>query len=439
MFTVQALMFKSDVVSKQMIKFTKGIANESIIEIVGKVQKAPQEIQSCSQKDAEVCITEIWVIHPSLPRLPFTLEDGGRRVENQESEWDPLGEEEKKEEPVDEEGKKKDIIIGQNTRLNNRIIDLRIPANQAIMRVRGQIAAVYREFCSKQGWIEINSPKIIGGSSEGGAEVFKLDYFGRSACLAQSPQLYKQMCIASDFPGVFEIGPVFRAENSNTPRHLCEFTGLDYEVPFKNHYFEVVDIIGDMFRYIFANLPSRCEKELEIIQDQYPFEPFLMNEGPTVTMSFQEGIELLKEAGVEQNPLKDLGAEAEKALGKIVREKHKTDFFVLYNYPKEARPFYSMINPHDDNFTNSYDVFMRGEEIMSGAQRIHDPAMLAERATACGIDVDTIKDYIESFQYGCPPHAGGGIGLERVCKLFLGLHNIRKVSLFPRDPKTLTP
>lgn len=184
------------------------------------------------------------------------------------------------------------------------------------------------------------------------------------------------MAIASDFDGVFEIGPVFRAENSNTNRHLCEFTGMDFEVPFKNHYFEVIDTIGEMFSYVFKHLAERFQTEIGTVNEQYPFEPFLMNEGEAIKLSFQEGVELLKEVGVTQNPYKDLSSEAEKALGKIIREKYNTDFFILYNYPKEARPFYSMLNPHDPNFTNSYDVFMRGEEIMSGAQRIHDPELL---------------------------------------------------------------
>ena len=148
---------------------------------------------------------------------------------------------------------------------------------------------------------------------------------------------------------------------------------------------------------------------------------------------------MLNEKGIHQDPFKDLNPEAERELGKIVKEKYGTDFYVLYNYPKEARPFYSMINPHDERYTNSYDFFMRGEEIMSGAQRVNDPEMLTERVIEAGIPPETIKDYIEAFKYGCPSHAGGGIGLERVTKLFLGIHNIRKVCLFPRYPQRLTP
>lgn len=379
-------------------------------------------------------IEELWTIHKSDPRLPFNIEDASRRCENQQ-------EEDVHEETEDKnvKGKKKDIIVSQHTRLDHRIIDLRVPANKAMMKVQAAVSHLFREFCMGQGWTEIHTPKIIGGTSEGGAEVFRLKYFGKDACLAQSPQLYKQMCIAADFDGVYEVGPVFRAEDSNTPRHLCEFMGLDFEVPFKNHYFEVIDIIGEMFPFIFKELANRYNTELEIVCQQYPFEPFLMNEGEAIKIEFQKGCEMLDAAGFTQDPHADLSTENEKELGRLVREQYQTDFYILYNYPREARPFYSMLNPHDSNYTNSYDVFMRGEEIMSGAQRVHDTEKIAERATEFGIPLDTISSYIDSFKYGCPPHAGGGVGLERVTKLFLGIHNIRKCSLFPRDPHRLMP
>jgi aspartyl/asparaginyl-tRNA synthetase len=156
-------------------------------------------------------------------------------------------------------------------------------------------------------------------------------------------------------------------------------------------------------------------------------------------MNFKEGIRLLHEAGIKQDALEDLSTETEKALGRIVREKFHTDFYMLYGYPVSARPFYTMIDPTDPNYTNSYDFFMRGEEITSGAQRIHDPKLLAERAEAMGIPYDTIKDYINAFKYGAPSHGGAGFGLERIVKFFCNLHNIRKTSMFPRDPQRLCP
>ena len=214
---------------------------------------------------------------------------------------------------------------------------------------------------------------------------------------------------------------------------MCEFTGLDMEMEFKNHYWEVLDVLGDMLISMFKGLKERYSRELQIIDAQYPHTEFRCVE-PVVKLHFKEGVKLLKEAGIEQDPLGDLSTLTEKALGKIVADKYHTDFYMLYGYPASARPFYTMLDPTDSNYTNSYDFFMRGEEITSGAQRIHNPEMLAERAIAKEIDPSTITAYIEAFKYGAPNHAGAGFGLERIVKFFCNLHNIRKCSLFPRDP-----
>lgn len=246
------------------------------------------------------------------------------------------------------------------------------------------------------------------------------------------------MALCGDLQRVFEIGPVFRAENSNTNRHLCEFTGLDLEMEFKNHYFEVLDLIGELMVYMFKNIKEKCAKELAVINAQYPFEEFKCAD-PVFKMHFKEGCKLLHAAGIEQDIHDDLSTETEKALGRIVKEKYDTDFYMLYGYPEEARPFYTMPDPNDPGYTNSYDFFMRGEEITSGGQRIHDPILLEKRAKHKGIATETIKDYIDSFKYGVSPHAGAGFGMERIVKFYCNLHNIRKASLFPRDPKRLTP
>jgi aspartyl/asparaginyl-tRNA synthetase len=287
-------------------------------------------------------------------------------------------------------------------------------------------------------FIEIHSPKMIGGASEGGSNVFTFKYFGQDACLAQSPQLYKQMALCGDFDRVFEIGPVFRAEDSNTNRHLCEFTGLDMEMTIKEHYFEVLDLLGDLLIYIFNGLETKYKAELDVIKQQYPFEDFKCK-SPIVKINFKEGVKMLHEAGVKQGDLEDLSTETEKALGRIVKEKYDTDFYMLYGYPAAARPFYTMLDPHDSDYTNSYDFFMRGEEITSGAQRIHCPDMLTERAKFFKIELHTIQDYIDSFKYGAPAHGGAGFGLERIVKFYCNLHNIRKSSLFPRDPNRIKP
>lgn len=291
---------------------------------------------------------------------------------------------------------------------------------------------------SNQGFCEIHTPKIINAASEGGANVFKVSYFKTFAYLAQSPQLYKQMAIAADFDKVFTVGGVFRAEDSNTHRHLTEFVGLDLEMAIKYHYHEVTDVIGNLFTSIFKGLEENFKEEIETVRKQFPSEPFEFLE-PALRLEYVEGVKLLNENGVKMGDDEDLTTANEKFLGKLVKEKYGTDFFILDKYPLAVRPFYTMPDPDSKKFSNSYDMFIRGEEILSGAQRIHCPTLLAERAKHHGIHPSTIKDYIDSFKYGCPPHAGGGIGMERVVMLYLGLHNIRKTSMFPRDPKRLTP
>ncbi|KAG8125099.1 hypothetical protein E2320_020348, partial [Naja naja] len=298
--------------------------------------------------------------------------------------------------------------------------------SQAVFRVQSGICQLFRETLIHKGFVEIQTPKIISAASEGGANVFTVSYFKSSAYLAQSPQLYKQMCICADFDKVFCIGPVFRAEDSNTHRHLTEFVGLDIEMAFNYHYHEVVDEIADTLT------------EIQTVCKQFPCEPFKFLE-PTLRLEYREGLAMLREAGVEMGDEDDLSTPSEKLLGRLVKEKYDTDFYILDKYPLAVRPFYTMPDPANPITSNSYDMFMRGEEILSGAQRIHDPELLTERASHHGIDLEKIKAYIDSFRFGAPPHAGGGIGLERVTMLYLGLSNVRQTSMFPRDPKRLTP
>eukprot|EP00002_Diphylleia_rotans_P017779 TRINITY_DN344_c0_g1_i1.p1 TRINITY_DN344_c0_g1~~TRINITY_DN344_c0_g1_i1.p1 ORF type:complete len:662 (+),score=216.02 TRINITY_DN344_c0_g1_i1:58-2043(+) len=416
--TVQAAMFVGDSIPKEMVKYASNISKESIVDVFATVAAA--KVESTSQKDIELSVIKIFAISNAVPQLPFQIEDAARpEIEGQE----------------EDESRPR---VNQDTRLDYRWIDLRTPANQSIMRIQSAVGLLFREYLYSQGFIEIHSPKLIGGSSEGGANVFRLKYFNVDACLAQSPQLYKQMAICSDLNRVFEIGPVFRAEDSNTHRHMTEFVGLDMEMAFNENYIEVVDVLEQMFLYIFDGLNQRYSKEMEVISQQYPFEPLLYTK-PTLRLNYPEAVKMLRDAGVEIGDFDDLSTVQEKTLGRLVKEKYGTEFYVLLRYPADARPFYTMPCPDDERYTNSYDWFLRGEEITSGSQRVHDPAMLEKRARAKGIDVATIDYYINSFRHGAPPHGGAGIGLERVVMLFLGLHNIRKTSMFPRDPKRLTP
>ena len=376
-------------------------------------------------KEAEVKVSKLHVLVPVTweGQLPFYVDDATRsdaEIEASQNTPRPLP------------------PIALDTRLDNRVLDLRTPTNQAIFRLTHGVGRLFREFLENNQFIEIHTPKLQGAATESGASVFKVGYFKGEAFLAQSPQLAKQMAIAADFGRVYEIGPVFRAEDSNTNRHMTEFTGLDLEMAFQSHYHEVTELLMQLFLFIFRELPKRYAAEIATVQRQYPTEEFLVPEQP-VCLHFKEAVQMLRDAGYEVEDLDDLSTETERALGKLVRDKYHTDFYMLDKFPLGIRPFYTMPDPADKNYSNSYDYFMRGQEILSGAQRIHDAKFLEERLAEAGITVESMKDYVDAFRMGAPPHAGGGIGLERVVMLYLGLNNIRRVSMFPRDPKRLNP
>ncbi|KAF3941273.1 hypothetical protein ABW19_dt0200316 [Dactylella cylindrospora] len=421
--TIQALLAVQNdgSVSKQMVKWAASIPSESIILVSGTVAKPEEQIKSTTVQDVEIHITKLFIISEAGP-LPIQIEDASRSEEEAQRLGLP--------------------ITSLATKLDNRVIDFRTVTNQAIFRISSGVCGLFKEFLSARGFVEVHTPKLLGAPSEGGANVFEVTYFDKKAYLAQSPQLYKQMLIAGDFERVFEIAPVFRAENSNTHRHMTEFTGLDLEMAFEEHYHEVMELIGEMFVFIFNGLRERYAKEIATVRKQYPVEEFkIPKDGKPLVLTFSEGIKMLQEAGRDVEPLEDMSTETEKFLGKLVREKYDTDFYILDKFPLKIRPFYTMPDPTDPNYSNSYDFFMRGEEILSGAQRVHDSTLLAERMKGLGVDPTGpgLVDYVEAFKYGAPPHAGGGIGLERVVFLWLGLGNIRRSSAFPRDPQRLRP
>ncbi|CAI2348403.1 unnamed protein product [Caenorhabditis sp. 36 PRJEB53466] len=423
-YTVQVAMFLNDKISKQMLKFVSAISKESIVDIFATISKVESPIASCTQKDVELLAQKVYVVSASAPKLPLQIEDASRRAPTEEEKAN--------------EQENKYAVVNLDTRLDNRVLDLRTTTSHAIFRIQAGVCNQFRKILDDRGFVEIMAPKIISAPSEGGANVFEVTYFKGSAYLAQSPQLYKQMAIAGDFEKVYTIGPVFRAEDSNTHRHMTEFVGLDLEMAFNFHYHEVMETIANVLTQMFKGLQQNYSDEIAAVGNQYPAEPFKFCEPPLI-LKYPDAIALLRENKIEIGDEEDLSTPVEKFLGKLVREKYNTDFYVLDKFPLSVRPFYTMPDAHDARYSNSYDMFMRGEEILSGAQRIHDADMLVERAKHHQVDLAKIQSYIDSFKYGCPPHAGGGIGLERVTMLFLGLHNIRLASLFPRDPKRITP
>jgi len=403
-----------------MVKFTTAIPKDSIVDIEGTIVNANVTSDLITQSSIELQADKIFVVSEAKNRLPFSLDDATRSEEATGPEETPLPR------------------VNLDTRLNHRVIDLRTVTNQAIFRIQAAVSQLFREFLMNRNFVEIHTPKIIPAASEGGSNVFKIGYFKGEAFLAQSPQLYKQMAICADFDRVFEIGPVFRAENSFTHRHMTEFVGLDLEMATKSHYHEVLNTLGELFTYVFKGLETRYSLETALVRKQYPATEFQYLE-KTLVLQFKDAVQMLREDGHVMDDFEDLSTEKERRLGQLVKSKYGTDFYALDKFPLAVRPFYTMSDVSMPGYSNSYDFFIRGEEILSGAQRIHDPDMLLDRAKTLGIDLKTIEPYIDAFKYGAPPHGGGGIGLERVVMLYMDLKNIRKTSMFPRDPNRITP
>lgn len=438
--TIQAVVAESETLSRQMVKFAGKIPAESVVLVHGLVKKPKELVKSTTIQHLELHVKKLYVVAKADAQLPMQVTDAERPIPGE-------GDDEK----TEDDGRP---IVTLNTRLNNRVIDLRGKHNTAIFTIKDGVIALFQEFLRSKKFVGVNSPRLLGAPSEGGSSVFEVKYFNTKAYLAQSPQLYKQMLIASRFERVMEVGPIFRAENSNTARHLTEFTGLDMEMAFEEDYHEVVGLLEELMLYIFNGLRTRYSRETDLVRSIYQVEEFKLPEaGKVPRLPFSEGVQMLRDDGVEIGDFDDLSTPDEKRLGALVLKKYGTDFYVLDKYPLAIRPFYTMpsaetqaaYDPKDPNAgtSNSYDFFMRGQEIMSGAQRIHDAAFLEKRMRECVTPVDPksegLRDYVNAFRYGCPPHAGGGIGLERIVMLWLGLPNVRLASLFPRDPSRLSP
>lgn len=390
-------------------KRTDDLRPETIIQVVGRVVQAPKPIQSTTVKTVEIQAESIHVL--SEPgEMPFLIKDAA----------------------LDQ--------VDVHKRLDARWLDLRTPVNQAIFRLKSKMCFWLREYFYANGFIELQTPKIIGTASESGASVFKLDYFGQPGYLAQSPQLYKQMAINADFERVFEIGSIFRAERSMTPRHLCEFTGIDMEMRIEPTagmtFVSIMEAAWGMLVYLFKNIEA-CAEELAVIREKYPTDIPRWCED-ILMIRFNEGVKMLRAAGFEQADMEDLSTENERQLGALVKEKHGIDVFILYNYPSQTRPFYTC-PAKMEGYSRSFDVIFRGQEICSGAQRIHDYQQLLESVTKAGISPESLGAYLESFRHGTYPHGGCGFGLERLLCGYLGLPSVKMGAMFPRDPERITP
>lgn len=317
-----------------------------------------------------------------------------------------------------------------DTRLDNRFIDLRKPEVQAIFKIRDKVIDAAREFLREKNFIEVHTPKIVASCSEGGANLFRISYFEKDAFLSQSPQLYKQMLMATGLDRVFEIAWYFRAEEHNTRRHLNESTAIDVEMAFIESEEDVMKVLESLIQRVWKKV-KECKEELSILGKEVniPELPF-----PRVTYS--DLVEMLRKRGLEVEWGEDFGSVEEREIGEIMKEKGYQLYFIT-EYPIDAKPFYTM--PKGKKLSRSFDLGCKGMEIASGSQRIHDVKLLEERIKANGLNPKDFEDYLKAFRYGMPPHGGFGLGIERLLMALLDVANIKECILFPRDRSRLRP
>lgn len=318
------------------------------------------------------------------------------------------------------------IESGLDFQLDNRAAAIRNKFVRAAFQVQAQVGKSFRTTMGELGFTEIHTPKIVAGGTEGGAEVFQVDYFGNGASLAQSPQLYKQIAAAA-FERVYEVGAVFRAENSHTARHLTEFTGLDYEMALISDQHDVIDVQERFIRDLIADLKASQAANMELLGVDLPQIAII----PRIT--WREANHLIAKHGTE-DPEKNF----DLAVGDAVKKEFEADFVFVTGYPEEEKPFYIMPSK-EKGFTESFDLLFRGLELSSGGQRVHDYDQLVERMVERGLRLEDNPGYLQAYKSGMPPHGGAGMGLERLAQRLTGLANIREVTLFPRDVKRLLP
>ncbi|MEM0360333.1 MAG: aspartate--tRNA(Asn) ligase [Candidatus Diapherotrites archaeon] len=333
--------------------------------------------------------------------------------------------------PIDTSGK---IESDLSVRLDHRFLDVRNKKSNAIFTIRSKIFRATVEFFDENGFVNINTPKLTTIGVETGAELFEVKYFEKKAFLAQSPQVYKQMFGPAAFERVYEIAPVYRAEKSHTAQHLTEFIGIDFEQGFIESEHDVMDTVEGLMRHILKSVKDECGEELAVLKKEISV-PVKM---PRIKM--EEAKKMLAAKGYVLSEDDDLGAEEQQVLASLVKEKFHSEFVFVYEYPFAVRPFYHMKPEGKPNISKSFDLIWNGVEIATGAQREHRYAVLKKQAFEKGIDLDKqMAPYAEIFRYGCPPHGGTGLGLDRITECLLGLSNIRECILLPRDPERITP
>lgn len=388
--TVQIVVPKQKV-SEEVFTIAKSVGREDVLAIKGKVvgnEKAPDGF--------EIIPIEIRVLNKAETPLPL---DPSEKV------------------PAD-----------IDTRLDRRFLDLRRPKIQALFRLRSEMLKSVRDTFYDNGFIEVNTPKLVASATEGGTELFPISYFEREAFLGQSPQLYKQMMMAAGFDRVFEIGPIFRAEEHNTRRHLNEAISIDCEMSFSDEK-DAMNILEKIVHNVFADIYENNQKELETLGIDLKVQ-----ETPFPRLSYTEAVDIVNSKGIEMEWGEDFSRAAEKALGDSME-----GFYFITDWPTETRPFYTLPNQEDPKLCKAFDLMYKDLEISSGAQRNHKYDLLVEGIKRMGLNPEGFGTYLEAFKYGMPPHAGWGLGAERFMMIITCQENIRECVLFPRDRQRLTP
>lgn len=414
--TVQLIIVKQKDSKDDTFSLSK-LTNECFVEVFGKVKLVKTPVFGCTKQSIEIEVSSLTILGEVISELPFSMKDAGA-TEKERASNDSI------------------CSVAYNIRLDNRSLDFRLPQTQSIVRIMDGVMFFFRNYLRKNDFIEIKTTKIIQSGSEGGSNLFSVDYFDKKAYLAQSPQLYKQMAVIGGLKRVYEIGHVYRAEVSNINRYLSEFVGLDIEMELDGTFLDTINFIYRILTNIFDSIKTEYPRELEIIRNFKNFEDLKYSTVPLI-ITHRSAVDILKKKGVEITYEDDFSREQEKVLGQYIKETEDTDIFIIKEYPASVRAFYTFVD--ENGISRSYDFILRGEEILSGAQRVNIYEDLKKAILAKGISLESLSNYLEPFKYGCPPHAGCGIGFERLLKSYFGFDDIRYFSLFPRDPNRLYP
>lgn len=324
------------------------------------------------------------------------------------------------------------VDVEAETRFNHRYMDLRKPEARAVFEIKSLTLRLIDEYMADNGFVEVFTPKLVASGAEGGSTLFKIDYFGKPAYLAQSPQLYKQMLMSTGLDRVFEIGPAFRAEPSDTARHVSEFISFDGEMSHIDSQTDVMQMIEGCMQYVISEVLVRGSRSLDVLGTQV-----VLPKAPFPVVSYEKAIGMVQGAGFKIELGEDLGTEGEKMLGDLMAQDGHEMYWIA-EYPEEAKPFYIM-EKEGTPYSFSFDLDYKGQEISSGGQREHRYDRLVQRMEKKGLDPRSFEFYLNAFAYGMPSHGGWGIGVERMVQKMLGLNNIRETILFPRDRNRLVP